>query len=134
MLNPSTADARRDDPTIRRCVGFARRWGFAQLRVVNLFALRATDPRTLRTVRDPRSIIGPRNDAVLRREARSADVIVAAWGAHGALHDRATDVLALLPDVAWQCLGTTKAGLPRHPLMLRSGTRLRPLEPRSEET
>lgn len=127
MLNPSTADSRRDDPTIRRCIGFARRWGFGQLRVVNLFALRATDPRGLRGAREPTHVVGPRNDAVLHREVRRADVVVAAWGAHGTLHDRAARVLEGLPDVDWQCLGTTRTGQPRHPLMLRGDTKLRPL-------
>lgn len=132
MLNPSTADARTDDPTIRRCMDFARRWGYAQLRVVNLFALRATDPRALGRVRPAGRAVGPRNDTVLRREVRKADTVVAAWGAHGTLHDRAARVRALLPEARWLCLGTTKAGQPRHPLRLHRETALRPLGPPDE--
>ena len=75
MLNPSTADAMHDDPTIRRCVGFARAWGFGGVDVVNLFALRATDTRALRKAADP---IGPANDRHLRRAVRSAGLIVLA--------------------------------------------------------
>src|SRR5438128_11131670 len=79
MLSPSTADAMHDDPTIRRCVGFARAWGCGGVDVVNLFALRATDPRALRKAADP---IGPANERHLRRAVRAAGLVVLAWGAH----------------------------------------------------
>ena len=78
MLNPSTADAERDDPTIRRCMGFARAWGYSVLEVRNLFAWRATHPRELLTATDPTG--GPRGDRELRAVAK-ADLVVAAWGA-----------------------------------------------------
>ena len=78
MLNPSTADASRDDPTIRRCIGFARAWGFGGVEVANLFALRATDPRHLRGVPDP---VGPRNARSLKLALAHASLVVVAWGA-----------------------------------------------------
>jgi hypothetical protein len=117
-LNPSTADASSDDPTIRRCVGFARDWNFGQLIMANLFAYRATQPRLLSQVDDP---IGPHNDQWLGRLTRQADLIVAAWGVHGNLLDRDAEVLGRLPKV--HCLGLTQRGQPRHPLYLPAGVR-----------
>ncbi|MDP9281764.1 MAG: DUF1643 domain-containing protein [Chloroflexota bacterium] len=115
MLNPSTADARRDDPTIRRCIGFARDWGYGGIEVVNIFALRATDPRELRSARDP---VGPRNDAFMLRAA-AASAVVVAWGVHGALRDRGSEALRLFgPRSRLLALGRTRSGAPRHPLHL----------------
>ena len=124
MLNPSTADAVRDDPTIRRCIGFSRRWGFNSLVVVNLFALRATDPNVLLLDANP---VGPGNDDAIRHAAQEASLIVAAWGAHPAMvrgrrDQRVRDLCAAL-----HCLGTTRGGHPRHPLRLRADTQLVPL-------
>ncbi|MEC9374624.1 MAG: DUF1643 domain-containing protein, partial [Planctomycetota bacterium] len=85
MLNPSTADAERDDPTIRRCIGFARGWGCATLDVVNLFAFRATRPADLRAAEDP---VGPCNQRHVRAAIRRADMVIFAWGDHGALLQR----------------------------------------------
>lgn len=126
MLNPNRADATRDDPTIRRCIGFARDWGFGTLRVVNLFALCARAPAALGRVDDP---IGPRNDDYVRRWTRRADAVVAAWGIHGDLLERGRHVLRSLRrrGIAPMCLGRTKAGHPRHPLYLRADTRPRRL-------
>lgn len=124
MLNPSTADARRDDPTIRRCGGFARAWGFAAMTVVNLFALRATDPARLRRARDP---VGRDNDRHILAAAGGCDALVLAWGNAGALGGRDRAVLALLAGVRTDCLGLTGAGQPRHPLYLPRATRRRPL-------
>jgi hypothetical protein len=116
MLNPSTADARRDDPTIRRCIGFAREWGYGGIEVVNIFALRATDPRELRSARDP---VGPRNDAFMLRAAAQSPVVIA-WGVHGALRDRGATALRLFgPRARLLALGRTRSGAPRHPLYLR---------------
>jgi hypothetical protein len=116
MLYPSTADARRDDPTIRRCIGFARLWGYGGIEVVNIFALRATDPRALRWARDP---VGPRNDAFMLRAAARSPVVIA-WGVHGALLDRGARALRLLgPRTRLLALGRTRSGAPRHPLYLR---------------
>jgi hypothetical protein len=117
MLNPSTADAGTDDPTIRRCLGFARAWGFGRLEVVNLFALRATDPRLLRSHPDP---VGPDNDRHIREVAAATAQVVAAWGALGTTRDRALAIGELLPP-SLLTLGLTKRGQPRHPLYT-SGT------------
>ncbi|MCU1592428.1 MAG: hypothetical protein JWP11_3684 [Frankiales bacterium] len=129
MLNPSTADADLDDPTIRRCAGFARREGMGGFGVVNLYAYRATRPKALRSCEDP---IGPRNDGVLTavlNEARHMSYpVVAAWGVH-ASSERSAQVLDLVPNVDWLCLGTTKAGHPRHPLFVRGDQPLVPLRP-----
>lgn len=122
MLNPSTADADVDDPTIRRCIGFAKSWGCGGLVVVNLYALRATDPADLWRADDP---VGPDNDAhlalALYLAARSSGPVVAAWGAH-ARPDRVelfADVAASL-GVPLLALKVTKAGAPGHPLYLRA--------------
>lgn len=115
-LNPSAADAERDDPTIRRCIGFARDWGFAGLIVANLFAWRASDPRDLRVAADP---VGPRNDLHLRAAARQARLVVAAWGVHGRHRGRDRRVRALLPEL--HCLRLTRDGDPAHPLYLPAG-------------
>lgn len=123
MLNPSTADAERDDPTIRRCASFARAWGLGGMTVVNLFALRATDPARLRRARDP---IGRDNDRHIAEAAAGADRVVVAWGVHGTLRDRDRAVLALLAGARPRCLGLTRGGHPRHPLYLSARTRSRP--------
>jgi hypothetical protein len=118
-LNPSTADATADDPTIRRCSRFAREWHFGGLIVVNLFAFRATDPRILKQVDDS---IGSGNDEVIRVHCESAERIVVAWGIHGSLARREEQVLRFLRRP--YCLGVTKNGSPRHPLYLAARTRL----------
>jgi hypothetical protein len=121
MLNPSTADASRDDPTIRRCIGFAKRWGFAGIEIVNVFGFRATDPGALRRASDP---IGPRNARHIRRAAEGAALVVAAWGADRAVATRA----ATLPRELrrrMRCLGVTRSGAPKHPLYVPAATRHR---------
>lgn len=140
LLNPSTADAFALDPTVRRCVGFARAWGFGAVEVTNCFALRSTDPRRLRASASPAGAdpvgpdptgadptgadpigpdpIGPDNDAAVVAAARAADLVVAGWGVHAALNGRDRAVRTLLADagVALACLRVTKDGHPRHPL------------------
>lgn len=122
MLNPSTADAYADDPTIRRCISFAQRDGFGGIMVLNLFAYRATDPRELRSATDP---VGPENDDRLRRvfelQVSHGLPVVAAWGA-GAPGGRVAAVKALVPELRWQHLGLTKDGHPKHPLYLAGVT------------
>lgn len=118
MLNPSTADAIEDDPTIRRCCGFARAWGHSDLLVSNLFALRSTDPDALLRHPDP---VGPENDAVLAGLPRCP--IIAAWGAHPAAVKRARAVRELLAGRELLALGLTKGGAPRHPLYLLASAR-----------
>lgn len=113
MLNPSTADGLEDDPTIRRCINFAKSWEYGALEVVNLFAYRATDPETLKTVFDP---IGPGNDAHITEAAGRADLIVAAWGTKGNLRGRDVKVKRLLDSWPIFCLDVTRDGHPKHPL------------------
>lgn len=114
LLNPSTADELRDDPTMRRCCGFARLWGCGGIEVLNLFAWRSAAPAALRTVADP---VGPRNDAVLRAAVEGAALVVFGWGNHALLHGRAEAfVRRLRPGVRAFHLGLTAAGQPRHPL------------------
>lgn len=122
MLNPSTADAAVSDPTIRRCVGYAKTWGHGGILVLNLFALRATNPQVLHEDPDP---VGPVNDvAIATLLGRPEDQIriVAGWGGHGTLHGRAAAVTAAVSGLghALWCLGVTSAGQPRHPLYLRA--------------
>ncbi len=112
-LNPSTADATRDDPTIRRCLGFAKDWGYGSLLVGNLFAFKATRPQILLQSTEP---IGPENDIWLRRLSAQADLTVVCWGNHGAHLGRDREVLTWIKSP--HCLGATRTGLPRHPLYL----------------
>ncbi|MBI1377237.1 MAG: DUF1643 domain-containing protein [Frankiales bacterium] len=128
MLNPSTADADTDDPTIRRCMGFALAWGMSSLAVLNLYAWRATEPKDLTWRRAIGiDVCGPHNDRFLRSLATlpDDDPIIAAWGAH-APRARADHVMAMPGMDRAQCLGTTKHGHPRHPLYIRSTTALQP--------
>ena len=118
-LNPSTADETLDDPTIRRCVGFAKVWGYGAICMTNIFAFRATQPPDMFVATDP---IGPENDFWLSRTAREASLIVAAWGIHGKYLDRNKDVMALIPGM--KCLRFTKGGYPQHPLYIPKNTRL----------
>jgi hypothetical protein len=114
MLNPSTAEATQDDPTLRRCIGFASDWGYGVLEVCNLFAYRATDPDVLVRTRDP---VGPDNDAHLLATADRADAVVAAWGTRGELFGRASQATSMLSRSRHLiCLGMTRNGSPRHPL------------------
>jgi len=115
MLNPSTADALIDDPTVRRCMDFARRWGFTALSVRNLFAFRATEPKELSSVDDPTG--GHRGDVELWM-AGTAHLTVAAWGAKVPFR-RDREALEMFKDITLYCLGTTKNGHPRHPLYVR---------------
>ncbi|OUL32370.1 DUF1643 domain-containing protein [Nostoc sp. 106C] len=120
MLNPSTADAEKDDPTIRKCIKFANSWGYGSLEVVNLFAYRATKPRDLFQVSEP---IGSDNNLYLLAAAERAKLIILAWGIHGSFLKRDRAVLNLFSSrQCLYCLGRTKAGHPRHPLWLNSST------------
>jgi hypothetical protein len=117
MLNPNTADANLDDPTIRRCRGFAKLWDCNGLAVANLYALRSTDPAALWRHANP---IRPDNDLHLARLAREFCDVVCAWGSN-ARPERAKLVAYLMLGTGarlW-CLGTTKDGSPRHPLYVR---------------
>ena len=119
MLNPSTADADVDDPTIRRCMAFARREGFGGIRVMNLFAFRATSPADMKASDDP---IGPNCSThledILAIAAEAELPVLAAWGTHGSFRgrDEAVKISAKGWGTKLVCLGTTKDGHPKHPL------------------
>ena len=116
MLNPSTADHKVDDPTIRRCMGFAQRFWSATLQVCNIFAFRSTDPKALKKDCDPE---GPENDRMILEAAKDATRIIAAWGAHGKLHGRGEYVLReLLRGREVLCLKQNSDGSPQHPLYI----------------
>ena len=134
MLNPSTADASQDDPTIRRCIGFSKAWGYGSLIVVNLWAARATDPKALLTLGDP---VGPDNAEAIDLAVNGSALVVAAWGSfadrmkvkgHMRLWPEASADAALVPTM---CLDTTKDGHPRHPLYVKGDQPLVPFS-RSE--
>jgi hypothetical protein len=127
MLNPSTADAFTLDPTVRRCLSFARREGAGSLQVVNLFALRSTDPAALYSHPDP---VGPLNNQFIRTAAWASTLIVAGWGAHGTYQGRGEAVTRALTDPALtgrlHCLRVTKSGQPGHPLYIPGDAPLLP--------
>lgn len=115
MLNPSTADALVDDPTIRKCIGFSERWVFGSIEVVNLFALRATNPKELDGHVDP---VGPLNDAAIDSALGRSSAVVAAWGSKPYARDRAKVVLDRIFDRTDSvfALRLNKDGSPQHPL------------------
>ncbi|XDA98621.1 DUF1643 domain-containing protein [Sulfitobacter sp. LCG007] len=117
MLNPSTASEVQNDPTVERCQRRALRLGFGAFRVCNLFAWRATAPADLRRAEQP---VGPANDAAILECARWADLLIVAWGVHGAHLGRGLEVEAMLraAGVAMHHLGLSRDGHPRHPLYL----------------
>lgn len=125
MLNPSTADAATDDPTLRKCIGFAKARQHGGVILVNLFAYRATDPGMLPKVSDP---VGPENDEHIRWAVRAPllATVVAAWGADRFARNRGRHVRTLIRGLGrdLQCLGTSKDGHPRHPLYLPYSTAL----------
>lgn len=119
MINPSTADARVDDATIRKVCGFSQRWGYRHVAVVNLYAYRATDVRELRGVRDPR---GPHNARWITHIMGRASRVVAAWGRSSKFPESGADWFVRqqakgLGIPLW-CLGKCADGHPRHPLMI----------------
>ena len=132
MLNPSTASAMQDDPTIRRCIGFSQRLGHQELEVVNLFAWRTPSPDDL--FRAHGDIVGPMNDEHILRAARSGNVVIAAWGPAGASRGRAAKVTQLLAGVRLYALGWTKDGHPRHPLYVPGLAPLLPFPPPGESS
>jgi hypothetical protein len=112
-LNPSTADAQQDDPTIRRCIGFAKNWGYGGLLVGNLFAYRTARPETLRCSQNP---IGRLNDVWLNRMADEASFILACWGNQGAFKNRDREIVRKFDKL--KCLKLNQSGAPAHPLYL----------------
>lgn len=132
-LNPSTADETKNDPTITRCVRYAKDWGYSSVWMLNLFAFRATEPRVMKANRF--SAVGPLNDEYLAQACRHVDVTVAAWGTHGWFMDRHQSVITLLNGVGvdLHALKVTKGGFPSHPLYLSSELRPQMWRPRHQQ-
>ncbi len=121
-LNPSTADETKDDQTIRKCVGFAKQFGFGALCMTNLFAVRTKDPAIMKATAEP---IGPENDHWLLTCAKRADLVIAAWGLDGAFMGRDREVRIMLSQFTMlKCLKHTKGGHPGHPLYLSGKSQL----------
>ena len=118
-LNPSTANEKIDDPTIRRCINYAQNWGYGSLLMVNLFAYRATMPSELKNVKNP---IGNDNDLHIIELSKKADIAVAAWGNEGSLLNRDKEVKKLIPNL--MCLKINKSGQPAHPLYQKKDLKL----------
>lgn len=118
-LNPSTADEKIDDPTIRRCINYAQNWGYGSLLMVNLFAYRATIPTELKNVKNP---IGNDNDLHITELLKKADLAVATWGNEGSLLNRDKDVKKIIPNL--MCLKINKSGQPAHPLYQKKDLKL----------
>lgn len=113
-LNPSTADEQKNDPTIRRCINFAKSWNYGGLLMTNAFAFRATLPKDMRKAEDP---IGPDNDRWLKETAASAGLVVAAWGVNGRFRERDKAICAMIPGL--HCFRLSqKTRMPEHPLYL----------------
>ncbi|HJY77959.1 MAG TPA: DUF1643 domain-containing protein [Burkholderiales bacterium] len=125
MLNPSTADEVKLDPSCTRARVYAERWGFGALIVTNLFGWRATDPGDMKAARDP---VGSGNDAAILSAAKLASLVVCAWGNHGAHLDRSTEVVSCLrkKKIPLHALRLNGDGEPAHPLYLPGS-----LEPRT---
>lgn len=119
-LNPSTADAFIDDPTIRRCIQFAKDWGGGGIYMVNLFAFRATSPKDMLSQTDP---IGQENDQHLLKMASQVSKIIACWGNDGGHQNRANNVKVLL-NCEMACFAINKGGEPKHPLYVKGSTEL----------
>jgi len=120
MLNPSTADAQKNDPTIRKCIGFVKQWGYRRLEVVNLFAWRATDPKELPKVAEP---IGQENDRAILDTCLTSEWVIAAWGSNKFAQRRAGDVTWMLTKhgIHLRCLRRSVQGNPWHPLYVPYG-------------
>lgn len=117
MLNPSTADETKNDPTVARCIDFTKRWGFGRLEVCNIFAYRATEPRELRRLTEQQAV-GPDNDHHIASAIGRADRVVCAWGNHGEMHGRGVQVrnAIILAGKIPLAFKITGAGQPIHPL------------------
>jgi hypothetical protein len=121
-LNPSTADEIKNDPTVAKCIRWAKKWGYNEMWMLNIFAIRSTDPKYLRMVADP---IGFGNDTSISHITSKATTIVCCWGTGGEFLHRGYRVWHdLLNHSKTYCLGYTKAGHPRHPLYMSNDTSL----------
>lgn len=130
MLNPSTADASKDDATIRRLTGFTKDWGYGGFYVCNLFAFRATKPTDI--PRTPSLAIGDENNDYIQSTSRKCEKIILAWGGHGNRFNRDKEVIKIVTE--WEkkdiyCLGLTNDNSPKHPLYLPKNLTPIPFEP-----
>ncbi len=125
MLNPSTADDVQNDPTIRRCIAFAKSWDFGSLVVLNIFAYRATDPEEMKRAVDP---VGPENRATIETTSSATEIklVICAWGCHGKYLGGGDRIKDLIPPHKRRCLRLTQDGHPQHPLYLPAN--LTPME------
>ena len=114
-LNPSTADEIEDDPTIRRCINFAKSWGYGGIEMTNLFAFRATNPKDMKNAENP---IGNDNDMWLQKIAKECPIIIGVWGNHGAFKGRGQAVMKMFDNLHY--LALNKSGHPSHPLYLKA--------------
>lgn len=121
-LNPSTADENTDDPTLVRCMNYARSWGYGGVCMANLFAFRATDPAIMKAALNP---VGTQNNRWLKKLAAEAGLVVVAWGNDGAFNGRSAKVLKFLPEP--HHLGMNKSGEPAHPLYQRADLKATPM-------
>lgn len=124
MLNPSTADERVLDPTLRKCEQFSLRWGYDGFEIVNLFALRSTDPKALSVHPKPVGEDAVINDKWIEEACSAADLIVCGWGAEPIAQGRAAIVRSMLRHYELKCLGVNQDGSPKHPLYLSYSTPL----------
>lgn len=122
-LNPSTADHEMDDPTIKKCIGFAEKLNFGGICMCNLFAFRATNPNDMMSSQSP---IGIDNDLYVTMHAEKAGMVIAAWGNTGYYLHRDKEVLALLSNVDVFALNINKSGQPQHPLYICSDSEPKP--------
>lgn len=131
MLNPSSADEVNDDPTVRRCINFAKSWGYGKLIVCNLFALRATKPDVLLTHKNP---VGIENDAAItgtiQQVIDQGGIVVCAWGAFGAYKNQGARILQIIKNLNAPAffLEKTKGNQPAHPLYLKATTTLKSID------
>ena len=119
MLNPSTADGKKDDPTIKKCMAYAKAWGCGGIWVGNLYAYRSSSPSVLNIVNDP---IGPKCDLYLEKMAKKCDLIIAAWGNNNPSKGRVNQVRNIVGGNL-DCLEISKSGQPKHPLYLKKNLR-----------
>ena len=126
-LNPSTADETQDDPTVRRCIGYAKDWGFKGLCMTNIFAWRDTLPENMKKASDP---IGLHNDYWLLEMGKDAGCVLAAWGTHGSYLNRGYKVRSLFRDAGIQLfhIGLNKDRSPKHPLYLKKDAKREPYD------
>lgn len=124
-LNPSTADERHNDPTVKKCIKYAKSWGYGGVIMSNICAFRATEPEDMKAAQDP---VGPENDQWLLKLSDQASLIVAAWGNDGDFMNRGKTVLQILKEKALYCLMMNKTGHPRHPLFCRDSLAPSPIK------